>query len=185
MKTGKQFIAPVFIGMLGALSLQHAIADDASIAGASSASSLYRSHEFSVDLFGSGSIGQQTINNISGSRVSHDGRLGAGAGANYFFTRYFGIGGDAYTENTTHNFVDSTSGNVLLRLPLGESGFAPYVMGGGGYQFDSVEQGFGQGGAGLEYRFTPHWGVFADARYVFADKTEDYGLGRLGLRLSF
>jgi len=148
-------------------------------------SRLYRPNELSVDLFGTGSIGQQTINHLSGDRINHHGKLGAGAGLNYFFCRYLGIGGDAYAENTDRSFVDSTSGNLIARLPIGESGLAPYIFGGGGYQFDEVRQSFGQAGGGLEFRFTPNWGVFVDARYVMADKTENYGVARAGLRLSF
>jgi hypothetical protein len=145
----------------------------------------YRAQELSVDVFGSGSLGEQTINNISGNKVEHNGRLGAGAGLNYFFSRYVGIGGDAYTENTAHNFIDSASGNLIGRLPIGDTGVAPYIFGGGGHQFDEVEQTFGQAGAGIEFRFAQHVGFFVDARYVFADKTQNYGVGRAGLRVNF
>ena len=145
----------------------------------------YRAQEFSIDAFGSGSLGEQTIDHISGDRVEHNGRLGAGAGLNYFFTRYIGIGGDAYSENTAHCFVDSASGNLIGRIPIGDTGVAPYIFGGGGYQFDEAAQKFGQAGAGVEFRFCKHLGFFVDARYIFADKTQDYGLGRAGLRLSF
>src|SRR5690349_11416137 len=78
---------------------------------------LYRANELSLDLFGTVSVGEQTIDHISGNRVEHDGRLGAGAGLNYFFTRNFGLGADAYSENTGHSFVDSTSLNLIARLP--------------------------------------------------------------------
>ena len=61
---------------------------------------LYNANEFSLDLFGTVSVNQETINNISGNRVRHNGRLGAGAGLTYYATRYVGIGGDAYSENT-------------------------------------------------------------------------------------
>src|SRR5262245_17903718 len=60
---------------------------------------LFRPDEFNLDLFGSVSVGQETINHISGERVKDDGRLGAGLGGNYFFHRFVGIGADAYTEN--------------------------------------------------------------------------------------
>jgi hypothetical protein len=145
----------------------------------------YRADELSLDAFGSGSIGQQTINHISGNRIQKNGRAGAGAGANYFFTRYIGIGGDAYSENTAHNFVDSASGNLIGRIPIGNTGVAPYAFGGGGHQFDEIEQNFAQAGGGIEFRFAEHMGFFVDARYVFAAKTQNYGVGRAGLRLSF
>ena len=145
----------------------------------------YRANEFSVDAFASGSLGKQFITDFSGRTVRHHGRFGAGVGGNYFITRYFGLGGDVYSENTTGPFVDSASGNVFGRLPIGETGLAPYIFGGAGHQFDGVQQTFGQAGTGVEFRFTPHVGIFVDARYVFPDRTEDYGLVRGGLRVSF
>lgn len=146
---------------------------------------LYRAHELSLDLFGSGSVGRYTLKHLSGRRVRENGELGAGLGLNYFFTRYIGIGGDLYSENRTGALVDSASGNVIGRFPIGESGLAPYAFAGGGYQFDGLEVAFGQFGGGLEFRFTPHIGVFADARLVYPEETKYYGLARLGLRFAF
>ena len=146
---------------------------------------LYRSSELSVDVFGTASLGEYTIDNPSASRVKHNTRMGAGAGVNCFFSRYVGVGVDGYSENTTGAFIDSTSGNLILRLPLGQSGFAPYAFGGGGHQFDLARASFGQVGAGMEYRFTPNVGAFLDARWVVPDKTKNYGVGRLGLRFAF
>ncbi len=145
----------------------------------------YQAQEVSVDLFGSGSLGQTTLEHLSGSRIKHDGRLGAGAGVNYFFTRNFGVGVDAYTENAGHSFVDSASANLIVRFPLGDSGVSPYVLGGGGHQFDPIDLWYGQAGAGLEYRFTHSVGIFVDGRYVFTDGTPNYGLFRGGVRLTF
>jgi hypothetical protein len=145
----------------------------------------YRSGELSLDGFGSASLGEYTINHLSGDRVRENTRLGAGAGINYFFTKNIGIGGDAYSENTTGPFVDSASANLILRLPLGQSGFAPYVFGGGGYQFDIAQKGFLQAGGGMEYRFTRHVGIFIDARGVVPREVKHYGVGRLGLRFVF
>jgi hypothetical protein len=148
-------------------------------------SGTYRANELSLDLFGTGSVGRYTIKHLSGRRVRENGELGAGLGLNYFFTRHFGIGGDLYSENDTGALVDSASGNLIGRFPLGDSGFAPYAFAGGGYQFDGLEVGFGQFGAGLEFRFTPHVGLFVDARLVYPEETKYYGLARLGLRFAF
>ena len=145
----------------------------------------YRAGELSLDGFGSASLGEHTINHLSGNRVRENTRFGAGAGINYFITRNIGIGGDAYSENTTGAFVDSASGSLILRLPLGQSGFAPYIFGGGGYQFDMAKQAFVQAGGGMEYRFTRHVGVFIDARGVVPREVKYYGVGRLGLRFAF
>jgi hypothetical protein len=145
----------------------------------------YRDHEISFDGFAVGEVGQQTLNHFNSESVAHHGHFGAGGGVNVFFCRYLGIGADAYSVNTTGPFIDSASGNLIARLPIANTGLAPYIFGGGGYQFDSVHQSFEQAGAGLEFRFMEHAGIFIDARYVFADKTENYGVGRAGLRINF
>lgn len=145
----------------------------------------YRDHEFSIDVFAGGSLGEQTIDHLSGDRIHRNGRLAVGAGANIFFTKYVGIGGDGYSENTTGPFVDYVYGNLILRFPIVNTGIAPYIFGGGGYQFDPISQPLADGGGGIEFRFSPNVGIFVDARYVFADKTDNFGVGRLGFRFSF
>ena len=145
----------------------------------------YRANELSLDAFGTASLGRYTIENWSASRARHNGQLGAGLGLNYFFIRNLGIGADVYSENTTRAFIDSAEANLILRFPLGQSGFAPYAFGGGGYQFDMAQLWFGQFGAGMEYRFTPHVGLFIDARGVLPNETKYYGVARLGLRFAF
>ena len=145
----------------------------------------YRPHELSVDAFATGSIGKYTINHLSGTRIREHGELGAGLGMNYFFSSNIGVGADVYSENNTGALIDSASVNLILRLPLGQSGFAPYVMGGGGRQFERIDPWFAQFGAGMEYRFTPHLGVFLDARIVLPEETKYYGVARLGFRFAF
>jgi len=146
---------------------------------------LYRGNELSLDAFGTASLGQYNIEHPSNQRVRQDTKFGAGAGLNYFITRYIGIGAEAYSENTTGTFIDSASANLMLRLPLGQSGFAPYILGGGGHQFDQTDFWFGQAGGGMEYRFCPNVGVFLDARAVWPNETKNYGVARLGLRFAF
>ncbi len=146
---------------------------------------LYRSNELSFDVFGTGSIGKYTIDHLSGSRIRHNGRLGAGAGVSYYITRNFGVGVDGYSENLSGSLVDSASANLLLRFPLGESGLAPYALGGGGYQFDQARTGFVQAGGGVEYRFNSNVGLFTDIRMVVPGRTKYFGLARLGMRFPF
>lgn len=145
----------------------------------------YRSGELSVDLFGSASLGEFTIEHPSNTGVRQDIRFGGGVGINYFITRNIGIGADAYSENNTGTFVDSASANLILRLPLGQSRFAPYAFGGGGRQFDLTKVWFGQVGAGMEYRITPNIGAFMDARWVLPEEAKYYGVARLGIRFAF
>jgi len=145
----------------------------------------YRDHELSIDGYGTLSLGEQFIDKISSARVRKNGRLGAGAGVNLFFAKNVGIGADAWSEDSRGRFIDNVSGNLIVRFPIADSGLAPYVFGGGGYQFEPVSQAFGQFGAGIEVRFNPHVGIFVDARYLVARKTDDFGLGRAGFRFSF
>jgi hypothetical protein len=148
-------------------------------------SDLYHANELSFDAFASGSIGRYTIEHFSGQRVRHSGRVGAGIGLNYFFTRYFGLGIDAYSENTTGIFIDTASANLIFRIPIGNTPFAPYLFAGGGHNFDTVRTSFGQAGAGFEYRFSHHLGAFIDGRAVAPDRTKYYGLARAGFRVAF
>ena len=145
----------------------------------------YRDMETSLDIFGTGSINQETMDHPHGFRYRKDVEGGVGVGLNHFFTRNFGLGAEAYSEDTERHFVDNISASLIARYPLGESGFAPYVYVGGGHQFDPIDLAFGQAGLGLEYRVTPRVGLFVDARYVLTDGAKDHGLARAGLRLAF
>lgn len=146
---------------------------------------LFRPHEGSFDIFGTASVGQYTLENISGERIHDDARLGLGIGGNYFFSRHVGIGGDVYSENPNHHFIDNTSGSLIIRFPFDRAHLAPYVFGGGGYQFDPDEEWLGHAGAGLDVRFNRNVGMFVDGRYVFLNDSPDLGLFRVGLRLVF
>lgn len=148
-------------------------------------SPLYRSQELDLDLFGSGSLGQDTLEHISGSRFRHHSLWGGGGGATFFFCRYVGVGGEFDAEDRTDHFFDSADGNIFLRVPILETGLAPYIFGGGGYQFEDFRQSFGQAGGGLEFRFCRHFGIFVDGRYVFAEQSENYAEARAGFRLAF
>lgn len=145
----------------------------------------YRPYEISVDVFGMGSLGESDINHTTGEKIVHDGRTGAGGGVNVFFCKWVGVGGDVWTEGWDRQLA---SGNLIFRVPIPKTVLAPYVFGGGGYEWNdpsSEDQATGDVGGGLEIRFMKHLGMFVDARYVFADKTDDFGVGRIGLRLNF
>jgi hypothetical protein len=146
---------------------------------------VFHAQETTLDLFGTVSVGQETIDRLSSNRIQKDGRLGAGVGLNHFVTRNFGFGLDAYSENTNDEFVDNASANLIFRIPLDAVHLAPYAYGGGGYQFEATDRGFLQAGAGLEFRFTEKVGIFADARYVFTRDAANFGMGRAGVRFVF
>ncbi len=186
MKIKKQLVVMAIFGGLSVISAAHA-ADSMTIDNDNHTVDypLYQPQELSIDLFGSGSINQESIEHISGDKIRHHALFGGGGGVTYYFLRYLGVGGDFDAEGRHDRFVDSASGNVFLRLPIYDTGLAPYIFGGGGYQFRDFEQSFGQAGAGLEFRFCRHVGLFVDARYVIAERTENYGLGRAGVRITF
>ena len=146
---------------------------------------LYRTYELDADLFGSAALGQHTFEHWSGTSVKHNIVGGGGGGLTGYFCRYVGVGADFNADARTHEFADSASGNIYLRLPIYETGLAPYAFGGGGYQFEDLRQSFGQGGAGLEFRFCRHMGIFADGRWVVAERSNNYALARVGVRFSF
>ncbi len=110
---------------------------------------------------------------------------GGGLGLTYFFWRYVGIGADSYIEEWKWPY--RVNGSAILRLPLPEnfSHLAVYGFGGGGRQFKDIPQYTWHGGAGLEWKLNRHWGLFADAREVFPDKTDNYTLVRAGVTLGF
>jgi len=169
---------------------------------------LFRANEFDVSIYGAVGLGrvdhysstQGEFVDLTTSRknatsltdpsttTNHyvHSAWGGGVEADYFFTRYFGLGveGDWLAG---HDAISSVAGNLIGRYPFeyGTWGWAPYGFIGGGGQFDSQNAGFGQIGAGAEVRFKSHWGVFSDARWVIHDVFIDYALIRLGVRFNF
>lgn len=170
---------------------------------------LFRANEFDVSLFGAVGLGRVDhynttqapglLRQIQGPQTQEQQLLtttttrhyvntawGGGLEADYFFTRYFGIGieGDFLDG---HDAISSASGSLIGRYPIeyGTWGWAPYGFIGGGGQFDSQNAGFGQVGAGAEVRFKCHWGIFTDARWVLHDVFIDYALIRAGIRFNF
>ena len=143
---------------------------------------LYHPCEFSVDGSVVGILHEYDFNGNGLHRKNY--RFGGDVGANFFFTKYIGIGADAYAlDQHSPSFVDTATGNLIVRFPIGP--VAPYIFGGAGYQFERIDQLVGGGGVGVEIRLVPHFGIFADARYLAAVKTADFGLARAGVRLSF
>ncbi len=131
--------------------------------------------ELSLDMFG-------TYANRDRYGVKDD-RWGGGLGLNYFVNRYVGISADSYIEEWKAPY--RVNGSLVLRLPIDTLGLAPYAFGGGGREFKYVPQWSTHAGVGLELRMNPKFGIFADGRRVFNDKTSDTTLIRAGLRFGF
>lgn len=146
----------------------------------------YTAQELSLDLFGSYINPEGKLNDLFNTNIRH-GFWGGGAGLNYFFTQNLGIGTDFNISDKAYRLVDYWVGNIYLRFPLGNSGLAPYVFGGGGRGMSPIYQWVYGGGVGLEYRFNPTTGIFSDARFLWSDKATylDTLTVRLGLRLVF
>lgn len=153
----------------------------------------YSAQEVSLDLFGSYLNPERKFTDLFKTNIRH-GFWGGGAGLNYFLTREIGIGSDFnISDKPGGNWdFDYVVGNIYFRLPIGNSGLAPYVYGGGGRGFSSESIGrpydwlYG-GGVGLEYRLNPMTGIFTDARFYFSDKATELNelVIRAGLRVVF
>lgn len=170
--------------------------------------SYFRSNEFSLGLFGS--YGVSFNNNV---RAIGDHAWGGGVDGEYFPLQYLGLAveGNFFNELPGSFFGSTVTGNVILRYPLDTAfpGFhlAPYAFGGVGGIFNqnnaltriatagnqnrlnrsgADDEVLGDVGVGLEYRFTPHIGLFSDARYNFVNGPKNNFLGtRVGLRFAF
>ncbi len=146
---------------------------------------IYRNYELNLQGFGFGTVDEHTLNHLTGHRLHRDAQIGLGAGLSFFFCKYVGIEGEGYSESTHHSIVNNAGGNLVLRWPIGTTGWAPYVYGGGGHQFEPVEGNYADAGGGIEYRFARWVGLFADARWVLTTHSGNYGLGRVGVDFSF
>jgi hypothetical protein len=169
--------------------------------------SYFRANEFSVGLF---AAYDWTHNDNVRAIENH--AWGGGIDSQYFPLRYvgFAVEGNLFNEIPGDFFGSTVTGNVTLRYPLDVRfpGFplAPYIFGGVGGVFNSNNsftrvatfghaqtlnrrhtdnEALGDGGAGLEYRFTPHIGLFSDARSNLVDESKNNFLTtRIGLRFA-
>lgn len=139
----------------------------------------FKDVEFQLDVFGSFTNGARDYR--------YDDGFGGGIGANYFFTRYLGVGVDGTVYDGGVHGVWSGSASLIARYPvdLGHLCFAPYLFGGGGVRSDGQTVGTVHGGAGLEFRVTPRVGIFSDARYTWAENRSDAITTRVGIRFAF
>jgi hypothetical protein len=133
---------------------------------------LYRNQEFSLDLVGLDILDRD--------------RIGIGIGVNYFFERFFGVGLDGYIGDWRIGGVtDHLSLSGILRYPLERGGLSPYVLAGGGRQWEPLDRWTAHMGGGLEYRWNPTFGVFGEGRYIWGTRRDDFGLIRAGVRFTF
>ncbi len=147
---------------------------------------LYSDHELSIDLAASYTAGERGLEHVFKTSIKGDrGAWGGNVGLNYFFIRHLGVSVDVNMPDNGGNLVDAVLGNLIARFPLGNSGFAPYVFGGGGRTTDRAWNWTGQAGVGLEFRFSRSVGLFTDGRYLWPQHQTDSLLLRSGLRIAF
>jgi hypothetical protein len=148
----------------------------------------YAAQEVSLDLFASYLNPEREFDDLFETSMRH-GFWGGGAGINYFFTRYIGVGADFNISSKPDdlNLVDEVTGDVLARLPIANSGLAPYVIGSGGRAMSPNYSWVYGGGVGLEMRVNPTTGVFSDARFLWSERSESENrlVIRAGVRLAF
>ncbi len=149
---------------------------------------LYNSQEVSLDLFASYINPEGKFGDLFETSI-RNGFWGGGAGLNYFFTRELGVGADFNISSKPDdlNLVDQVTGNLIARLPIGNSGLAPYLIGSGGRGMSPHYDWVYGGGVGLEMRFNPTTGIFSDARFLWSDRStaDNRLLIRAGVRLGF
>ena len=113
-----------------------------------------------------------------------DDAMGAGVAVNYFFTQNVGVEVDAtwaFTDSTVHTL----NGSLVLRVPIISACIAPYALVGGGVHTNGETYGTLHAGGGLDVRLANCFGIFADARYTWADQDDDYTIVRAGIRMNF
>ena len=145
---------------------------------------LYSANEFSMDLGAGYLAGQRGVDRLFNTSIK-DGNWGGDVGLNYFVTREVGIGVDVNMPDNGGNLVDAVLGNLIVRLPIGKSGFAPYLFGGGGRTTGPAWEWMGQAGLGTEFRLNHTVGLYADGRYLWQHNGGDGLLLRTGIRLVF
>ena len=135
----------------------------------------FNAPDFSLDLFGTWADRDRFGDD--------DENFGGGLGVTYYPIRFLGISADSYLEEWRVPY--RANGSLIVRVPLGQTGLAPYGFGGGGRQWKFVPQWTAHAGGGLELKLNPYTGIFGDWRRVFPETTGDYHLVRAGLRVGF
>lgn len=131
----------------------------------------YREHEFQIDGF------YQTV---TPDFEQETGSMGIGVG--FFLTRNFGARFSSSVNNLNGPFIDNVSLHALYRVPIERTALYGY---GGSTRLIKAEEWTVDLGVGIEHRFSPRWGPFAEAGM---SKLIDHGaeaVGKVGLRLSF
>ena len=113
-----------------------------------------------------------------------DSAAGGGVNFAYFFNDNFGLE-YSYSVHATDSETHINALDLIYRMPLGYTCWAPYVMGGGALVSDGSNEAAYRLGGGLEYRFDNCVAAFSDATYNWIQQEPDAVHVRLGLRVPF
>lgn len=168
----------------------------------------YRAGEFNVSASFNGLFTQTPY--LSDRYYGVDHAWGGSLGAAYFFTKYIGAGlnFDGYRVTSTGTgFIGDLVPRLILRYPIGQ--FAPYGFVGAGMifnggnpslsepsctvgctlRFERVEHDVkldAQAGAGIEFRLTRNWGIFAEGQFEKIDRPQSNAYSfKSGVRFAF
>jgi len=110
----------------------------------------------------------------------------AGAGVNftYFFTENIGLE-YSYSVHATDSQKHINALDLMYRLPIGYTCWAPYVLAGGALYSNGSNEGAYRLGGGVEYRLDNCMAVFSDATYNWVQAEPDAVHMRLGVRVPF
>lgn len=109
--------------------------------------------------------------------------IGGGVSFGYFFNENLGLDLGA-TWFATDSEIQVYTLDLVYRMPM--DCIAPYVFVGGGVHTNSVTTGLWRVGAGIDFRLTSGYSVFADGSYNWTGEEElDYAIARVGLRFAF
>lgn len=144
---------------------------------------------------------------VNRRRTEHN-AAGGGVQLAYFINRFVGIAADAAFLGG-NPYVTAVTANVILRYPFefggdklagygkdGKSdgkavttgptwGVAPYVIFGGGGQWDGQGVGIADVGGGLEFRFKDHYGIYLESRWIVRNSSQNYAATTLGVSYNF
>jgi hypothetical protein len=79
----------------------------------------------------------------------------------------------------------TVAGDVIFRYPIPETPIAPYCFVGGGLVPDHGNHAFVRVGGGVEWRITPHFGLFGEASYAWLHPEDEDLMIKAGVRLIF
>ena len=94
-----------------------------------------------------------------------------------------GYSKDGKEVKTARDGKDGKDGKTTVTGPTW--GLAPYVIAGGGGQWDGRASGIGEVGGGVEFRFSQHYGFFVDGRYIIHDARQNYVAETAGFTYNF